>query len=103
MARKLLTSRTKYRFFTALCRHLDAVLHSLLDMSDGDLIDSRVSLKQCTKAIEALHSHQLKKNEKYEQDQLLPAKEQHIWLNVTVKTIPTAHKLKPVKMYADML
>ena len=72
-------------------------------MSDADLIDSRVSLKQCSKAVEALHSHQLKKNEKYEQDQLLPAKEQHIWLNVTVKTIPTAHKLKPVKMYADMI
>ncbi|KJA17986.1 hypothetical protein HYPSUDRAFT_45706 [Hypholoma sublateritium FD-334 SS-4] len=67
-------------------------------MSDADLIDSRVSLKQCSKAVEALHSHQLKKNEKYEQDQLLPAKEQHIWLNVTVKTIPTGHKLKPVKI-----
>jgi len=69
-------------------------------MSKEDLIDSHVSLSQCRKAVEALHSHELKKQEKFEENQILPAKEQHIWLNVTVKTISTSHKLKPTKMYS---
>ncbi|KAF4617450.1 hypothetical protein D9613_005717 [Agrocybe pediades] len=63
-----------------------------------ELIDSHVSLAQCKKAVEALHSHELKKKEKFEETQLLPGKEQHVWLNVTVKTIPTGHRLKPVKI-----
>ncbi|PPQ88384.1 hypothetical protein CVT25_011263 [Psilocybe cyanescens] len=67
-------------------------------MSKGDLIDSHVSLKQCKKAVDALHSHELKKKEKFEEGQLLPAKEQNVWLNVTVKAIPSGHKLKPVKI-----
>ena len=68
-------------------------------MAKTELIDSHVSLKQCKKAVEALHSHELKKKEKFEENQLLPAKEQNVWLNVTVKTIPPGHRLKPVKMY----
>ncbi|CAA7265519.1 unnamed protein product [Cyclocybe aegerita] len=68
-------------------------------MSEGDqLIDSHVSLKQCQKAVEALHSHELKQKEKFEENQLLPAKEQHIWLNVTVKKIVARHRLKPYKI-----
>ncbi|KAF8904054.1 ribosomal protein L1p/L10e family-domain-containing protein [Gymnopilus junonius] len=67
-------------------------------MAKGILIDSHVSLKQCKKAVEALHTHELKKKEKFEENQLLPAKEQNVWLNVTVKTIPPGHRLKPVKI-----
>ncbi|KAF9046374.1 ribosomal protein L1p/L10e family-domain-containing protein [Panaeolus papilionaceus] len=68
-------------------------------MSKGDvLIDSHVSLNQCKKAVEALHSHQTKKKEKFEENQILPAKEQHVWLNVTVKKLSPEHKLKPVKI-----
>ncbi|KAF9479914.1 ribosomal protein L1 [Pholiota conissans] len=71
-------------------------------MSKGEkqpkLIDEHVSLKQCSKAVEALLSHELKKKEKFESSQLLPAKEQNVWLNVTIKTIPPGHRLKPVKI-----
>jgi len=69
-------------------------------MSKGEeFIDDQVSLSQCRKAVEALHSHESKKKEKFEANEILPAKEQYIWLNVAVKTISTAHKLKPHKMY----
>lgn len=67
------------------------------------LIDAHVSLKQCRQAVEALHSHELKKKEKFEETQLLPGKEQHIWLNVTVKQIPAHHKIKPLKMYVSSM
>jgi hypothetical protein len=79
---------------------LDVVQTIVLTMSKGDqLIDDHVSLQQCRKAVEALHSHELKKKEKFDEGQLLPGKEQNLWLNVTVKTIPPGHRLKPVKMY----
>jgi ribosome biogenesis protein UTP30 len=66
---------------------------------EGSLIDSHVSQSQCRKAVEALHSHELKKKEKFEENQILPAKEQHVWLNVTVKHVAPTHKVKPLKMY----
>jgi ribosome biogenesis protein UTP30 len=72
-------------------------------MSKDDLIDAHVSLKQCRQAVEALHSHELKKKEKLEETQLLPGKDQHVWLNVTVKQIPTHRKLKPLKMYVSSM
>jgi ribosome biogenesis protein UTP30 len=72
-------------------------------MSKDDLIDAHVSLKQCRQAVEALHSHELKKKEKFEETQLLPGKDQHVWLNVTVKQIPASHKLKPLKMYVPSI
>lgn len=96
-----LTNTDFFQNATISSSRVGAVPYNLLTMSK-DLIDSHVSLKQCTKAVTVLHSHETKKNDAYEQDQLLPAKEQHIWLNVTVKTIPSGHKLKPVKMYADV-
>jgi ribosome biogenesis protein UTP30 len=69
-------------------------------MSNGEEnIGSHVSLSQCRKAVEALHSHELKKQNNFEEIQILPAKEQHIWLNVTVKKISPTNKLKPHKMY----
>jgi ribosome biogenesis protein UTP30 len=67
---------------------------------EDDLIDSRVSLSQCRKAVEALHSHELKNKEKFEENQILPAKEQHVWLNITVKKISPTAKVKPHKMYS---
>jgi hypothetical protein len=90
-------------------RDKQALLHADLEswkkslkptMSKEDfLIDSHVSHSQCQKAVEALHSHELKKKEKYEENQILPAREQHIWLNVTVKQVAPTHKVKPLKMY----
>ncbi len=68
-------------------------------MSKDELIDSRVSQSQIRKAVEALHSHELKKKEKFEENQILPAKEQNIWLTVTVKQVASTHKVKPLKMY----
>ena len=70
-------------------------------MAKDELIDSKVSLKQCRLAVEALHSHESKRLEKLQETELLPGKEQNIWLNVTVKKIPSGHKFKPVKMYAQ--
>jgi len=71
-----------------------------MPMSKGEeLIDDHVSLSQCWKAVEALHTHETKKKEIFEENEILPAKEEHVWLNVAVKTISTAHKLKPHKMY----
>ncbi|KAJ6602227.1 ribosomal protein L1p/L10e family-domain-containing protein [Mycena sp. CBHHK59/15] len=66
-------------------------------MAKDDLIDSHVSLKQCKLAVEALHAHSAKLAEK-QQAELLPGKEQNIWLNVTVKKIASVHKFKPVKI-----
>ncbi|RDB18954.1 putative ribosome biogenesis protein C8F11.04 [Hypsizygus marmoreus] len=62
------------------------------------LIDSRVSVKQCKLAIDALHAHESKKEQKLQESELLPGKEPNIWLNVTVKKIPSGHKFKPVKI-----
>ncbi|KAF5314951.1 hypothetical protein D9619_007390 [Psilocybe cf. subviscida] len=67
-------------------------------MAQTELIDEHVSLEQCSKAVNSLHAYQIKEKEKFEEGQLLPAREQYLWLNVTVKTLPTAHKLKPVKI-----
>ncbi|KAJ7681512.1 ribosomal protein L1p/L10e family-domain-containing protein [Mycena rosella] len=67
-------------------------------MATGDLIDGHVSLKQCKVAVEALHAHSTKAAEKQGETELLPGKEQNIWLNVTVKKIASAHRFKPVKV-----
>ncbi|KAJ7465128.1 ribosomal protein L1p/L10e family-domain-containing protein [Mycena latifolia] len=67
-------------------------------MAGDGLIDAHVSLKQCKLAVEALHAHSTKVAEKQRETELLPGKEQNIWLNVTVKKIASAHKFKPVKI-----
>jgi len=67
-------------------------------MAQLDYIDSRVSLKQCKLAVDALHAHQSKKEKELQDSELLPGKEQNVWLNVTVKKMPSGHKFKPVKM-----
>jgi ribosome biogenesis protein UTP30 len=70
-------------------------------MAVNELLDSRVSVSQCDKAVNALYEYATKAAEKEAETELLGAKEQHIWLNVTVKKIPAEHKLKPVKLYVS--
>ncbi|KAF8073529.1 ribosomal protein L1p/L10e family-domain-containing protein [Lyophyllum atratum] len=67
-------------------------------MAKTELIDEKVSVKQCKLAVEALHTHELKKEQKLQESELLPGKEPNIWLNVTVKKIPSGHKFKPAKI-----
>lgn len=62
------------------------------------LIDEHVSLNQCKKAIDALHAFQSKKDEKAAETELLPGKEQFVWLQVAVKKMQPEKKLKPFKM-----
>jgi len=69
-------------------------------MAKDTLLDSRVSIKQAEKAVNALYDHASKVAAKEAESELLGSKEQHVWLNVTVKKLSAEHKLKPVKMYA---
>lgn len=64
-----------------------------------EIIDFHVCLSQCRKAVEALHSHESKKKKDFEENQILPAKEQHIWLNVTLKKASPTYRVKPHRMY----
>lgn len=63
-----------------------------------ELLDDRVSVKQCKQAVDALHAHQSKKAAAAEASQLLGSTEQYVWLAVSVKKIPAEAKFKPVKM-----
>ncbi|KAF8743752.1 hypothetical protein AX14_000720 [Amanita brunnescens Koide BX004] len=67
-------------------------------MAKDELIDTHVYLQQCEKAIKALHSHQTKKQAELQENELLPGKEEHIWLNVTVKRVSPTLKIKPVRI-----
>lgn len=67
-------------------------------MAQTELIDGRVSVNQCKLAVDALYAHETKKEKKLAETELLPRKEPHIWLNVSVKKIPSGLKLKPAKM-----
>ena len=71
-------------------------------MAKDTLLDSRVSIKQAEKAVNALYDHASKVAAKEAESELLGSKEQHVWLNVTVKKLSAEHKLKPVKMYASL-
>ena len=62
------------------------------------LINSHVSLRQSKLAINALHAHTLKKEEKAAETELLPGKEQYVWLQVAVKKMQPVKKIKPFKM-----
>ena len=64
----------------------------------NELIDEHVSVKQCKLAIEALHTHESKRQAKKEEEELISGKEPNVWLNVTVKKIPPGHRIKPVKV-----
>lgn len=67
-------------------------------MGTNVLIDDHVSTHQCEKALNALLVHALKKNQQTEETELLGGREQHVWLNVTVKQMQPEKKLKPFKM-----
>ncbi|KAI0315590.1 ribosomal protein L1p/L10e family-domain-containing protein [Amylostereum chailletii] len=60
-----------------------------------ELIDGHVSAKQCKKAVDALLAHARKHQAAREETELLPGKEQHVWLQVAVKQMHPEHKLKP--------
>jgi ribosome biogenesis protein UTP30 len=63
-----------------------------------NLIDAHVSSRQSKLAIDALCAHELKKVQKQEEDELLPRKEQHVWLVVAVKQMHPEKKLAPFKI-----
>jgi ribosome biogenesis protein UTP30 len=65
----------------------------------AELIDSHVSVKQCRRAVTALMEYTLKQQEKREESELLPGKEENIWLQIAVKEIHGEAKLKPHKMW----
>ncbi|PFH54048.1 hypothetical protein AMATHDRAFT_45069 [Amanita thiersii Skay4041] len=67
-------------------------------MAKDEIIDNHVSLHQCKLAINALHSHESKKQERREENELLPAEAPLVWLNVTVKRMPNDSKIKPIRI-----
>lgn len=70
-----------------------------MTISNDELIDEHVSVKQCQKAVNALLAYELKKDAKRQEKELITAKEPHVWLNVTVKKMAPNAKVKPAKMY----
>ncbi|KAI6117872.1 ribosomal protein L1p/L10e family-domain-containing protein [Pisolithus croceorrhizus] len=67
-------------------------------MAKTELIDGHVSLKQCKRAVTALHDYATKKGKEREENELLPGKDQHVWLQVTVKRMQPIQKLKPIRI-----
>jgi ribosome biogenesis protein UTP30 len=63
-----------------------------------ELIDSHVSVKQCRRAVTALMEYAVKQQEKRDEGELLPGKEENIWLQIAVKEIHGQAKLKPHRM-----
>jgi len=64
----------------------------------AELIDGHVSVKQCRRAVTALMEYALKQQEKREESELLPGKEENVWLQIAVKEIHGGAKLKPHRM-----
>ena len=67
-------------------------------MAAKELVDEHVSANQCKLAVEALLKHEKQREEKLQESELLPGKEQHVWLQITVKQMHPEKKLKPHKM-----
>lgn len=67
--------------------------------SKTELVDEHVSAHQCKLAVEALLKHESKRQAQQQESQLLPGREQNVWLNVTVKQMHPEKKLKPHRMY----
>ena len=65
-------------------------------------IDSHVAVEQAEKAIDALYKHAIKFQKEKESEELLPGKEQNIWLVIGVKKIYPEGKLKPFRMYVSL-
>ncbi|KAI0824014.1 ribosomal protein L1p/L10e family-domain-containing protein [Trametes gibbosa] len=64
----------------------------------GGLIDNHVSTQQCSRAVEALLSHVSNFEEKKAENQLLPGKEQNVWLVVNTKLMYPEKKIKPARI-----
>lgn len=67
-------------------------------MAKDELIDSHVSIEQCKKAVDALTKHALKVAKEKAEKELIPGKEENIWLVLSVKKTTVEKKLKPFKM-----
>lgn len=67
----------------------------------AELIDNHVSVKQCRRAITALMEYVLKEQQRREENELLPGKEENIWLQLAVKEVHAEAKLKPHKMCVE--
>ncbi|KAG6379094.1 ribosomal protein L1p/L10e family-domain-containing protein [Boletus reticuloceps] len=67
-------------------------------MSESELVDGHVSITQCKRAIDALHAYATQLERKRAETELLPGKEQHIWLQITVKTMHPERKLTPFRI-----
>ncbi|KAJ3995317.1 ribosomal protein L1p/L10e family-domain-containing protein [Lentinula boryana] len=63
-------------------------------MAKDELIDDRVSLNQCKKAVDALFAHVTEFTAKKAETQLLPDAEQSFWLTVALKKQPQSSSLK---------
>ena len=72
-------------------------------MSGSSLIDGRVSAPQCKRAVDALLSHAKKHDEEKAESELLPGKDQNVWLVVNTKVMHPEKKIKPARMYARAL
>lgn len=66
--------------------------------TQDELIDAHVSGNQSKLAVTALLKHALKHKSDQEQNELLPDKEQFVWLTLAVKQVHPEKKLKPFKM-----
>jgi len=64
----------------------------------AQLIDDHVSAKQSGRAVTALMEYALKQQQKREETELLPGKEENIWLQIAVKEVHAEAKLKPHKI-----
>ncbi|EJD50396.1 ribosomal protein L1 [Auricularia subglabra TFB-10046 SS5] len=64
-------------------------------MAADSLIDEHVSRAQCLKALTALHSYASKKQAERDSNELLPSREEHVWLVVGTKVMHPEKKLKP--------
>jgi ribosome biogenesis protein UTP30 len=63
-----------------------------------ELIDGHVSIKQCKRAVAALMEYAFKEQQKREENELLPGKQECVWLQVSVKQVHAEAKLKPHRM-----
>lgn len=68
-------------------------------MAADSLIDDQVSLNQCEKAVNALLKHVTKITKQKEEKELLPEREENVWVTFSVKKVTPEKKLKPRRMY----
>ncbi|KAI9507787.1 ribosomal protein L1p/L10e family-domain-containing protein [Russula earlei] len=64
----------------------------------AEFIDGHVSVKQSRRAVMALMEYAVKQREKREEKELLPGKEESIWLQIAVKEVHAEVRLKPHKI-----